>query len=213
MRSLLCGSTFTMQHKVSFAAVLVRIFYSISIHCSWMIRQSTEVIITSIDQIIFQTKADYLPYPLQKTQSGWGVCKRGEVEPPSLFGELSHTTGWSHRHTHTRRNNLQWRLLWLIGDDLRRRLEICGQVLCMCSCLCAHACALCTCVCACVCALVCVRRFYPCASCHLLSCLNHEHRNVWGKVDESLCWLSHPLSSLSNELGGVRLVGVGGGVR
>lgn len=157
--------------------------------------------------------SDYLPYPLQKTQSGWGVCKRGEVEPPSLFGELSHTTGWSHRHTHTRRNNLQWRLLWLIGDDLRRRLEICGQVLCMCSCLCAHACALCTCVCACACALVCVRRFYPCASCHLLSCLNHEHRNVWGKVDESLCWLSHPLSSLSNELGGVRLVGVGGGVR
>lgn len=101
MHSLLCGSTFTMQHKVSFAAVLVRIFYSVSIHCSWMIRQSTEVIITSIDQNIFQTKADYLPYPLQKTQSGWGVCKRGEVEPPSLFGELSPTTGWSHRHTHT----------------------------------------------------------------------------------------------------------------
>lgn len=34
--------------------------------------------------------------------------------------------------------------------------------------------------------------FYPCASCHLLSCVNCEHRKVWGKVDESLCWLSPP---------------------
>lgn len=47
----------------------------------------------------------------------------------------------------------------------------------------------------------------PRASCHLLSCVNSEHRKVWGKVDESLCWLSPPLSSLSNQgvRGGTRL--------
>lgn len=41
--------------------------------------------------------------------------------------------------------------------------------------------------------------FYPCAFCHLLSCVNREHRKVWGKVDESPCWLSPPLSCLSNQ--------------
>lgn len=100
MCSLLCGSTFTMQHKVSFAAVLVRNI----LHCKYPLLMNDQTVHRShnhLDQNIFQTKADYLPYPLQKTQSGWGMCKRKEVEPPSLFGELSPTTGWSHRHTHT----------------------------------------------------------------------------------------------------------------
>lgn len=96
------------------------------------------------------------------------------------------------------RGNLQWRLLWLIGDNLSRRLDIMYSVIVR------------VCVCACVlCATTCV--FLPLCLCgafiHVPPVTSSP---VWtvntGKfeveVHESLCWLSPSLSTLSNQ--GVR---------